>query len=137
MVQNAFHVDFLGNEIYVMSLGEVFKRMHDPVHFLHNLFAHEHAKFQYVHENEPDDSMMRGASTFQKAIRKIIDPQTKSHQYVYENDLKRRILLERENKLELRQDLDKEKIEQEAREYLSRSIVAVDARSKDKGKGVV
>ena len=49
-------------------------------------------KFQYVHENEPDDSMMRGALTFQEEIHKISDPETKSHQYVYEKDLKRRIL---------------------------------------------
>ena len=58
MVQNHVHACFLGKEISVMSLGEVFKRMHDPVAFLHNLFAHEHVKFQYVHENEPDDSML-------------------------------------------------------------------------------
>ena len=63
-IQNAGHVYLLGKDISVMSLGEIFKRMHDPVWFLHNLFAHKHAKFQYVHENEPDDSIMRGASTF-------------------------------------------------------------------------
>ena len=57
-VQNVGHACLLGKEIYVMSLGEIFKRMHDPVRFLHNLFAHKHAKFQYVHENEPDDSML-------------------------------------------------------------------------------
>ena len=78
-VQNVGHVCLLGKEIYVMSLGEVFKIMHDPVGFLHNVFAQEHVKFQYVHENEPDDSMMQGASTFQEAIRKISDPETKSH----------------------------------------------------------
>ena len=44
---------------------------------------------------------------------------------MYENDLKRRILLERANKLELKQDLDKEKTEQEAREYLARSAIAI------------
>ena len=69
-VQNAGHACLLGKEISVMILGEVFKRMHDPMGFLHNLFAHEHVKFQYVHENEPNDSMMRGASTFQEAICK-------------------------------------------------------------------
>ena len=67
-----------------MSLGEVFKRIHDPVGFSHNVFAQEHVKFQYVHENEPDDSMMRGASTFEEVIHTIIDPETKSHQYVYQ-----------------------------------------------------
>ena len=55
---NDGHACLLGKEIFVMSLGEVFKRMNDSMQFLHNLFAHEHAKFQYVHEKEPDDSMM-------------------------------------------------------------------------------
>ena len=53
-IQNAGHACLLAKEIYVMSFGEVFKRMHDPVHFLHNVFAQEHVKFQYVHENELD-----------------------------------------------------------------------------------
>ena len=52
---------------------------------------------------------------------------TKSLQYVYEKDLKRRILRERANKFELKQDLDKEKTEQEAREYLAISVVVVAA----------
>ena len=73
-VQNAGHACLLGKDIFVMSLREVFKRMHDPVGFFHNVFAQEHVKFQYVHENEPDDSMMQGASTFQEVIRKISDP---------------------------------------------------------------
>ena len=136
-ILNAGHACLLGKEIYVMSLGEVFKRVHDPVRFLHNLFAHEHAKFQYVDENEPDDSMMRGASNFQEVIRKISEPEAKSHQYIYEKDLKRRILLERANKLELKQDLDREKKEQEERDYLARSAVVVAARYKDNRKGVL
>ena len=32
-VQNVGHACLLGKEIYVMSLGEVFKRMHDLVQF--------------------------------------------------------------------------------------------------------
>ena len=39
--------------------------------------------------------------------------------------------------MELKQALDKEKIEQEAREYLARSDVVATARSKDKGKSVL
>ena len=81
--------------------------------------------------------MMWGASTFQEVIRKISEPETKSHQYAYEKDLKRRIFLERANKLELKQDFDKEKIEQEAREYLARYAVAIATQSKEKGKGVL
>ena len=70
-------------------------------------------------------------------ICKIHDPGTNSHHYAYEKDVKRIILIERANHLELKQDFDKEKIEQEAREYLSRFVAAVAARSKDKGKGVL
>ena len=56
---------------------------------------------------------------------------------MYEKDLKRRILRERENRFELKQDIDKEKTEQGVREYLARSVVVVATQSKDKGKGVV
>ena len=47
-----------------MNLGEAFKIMHDPVGYLVNFFSHEHLKFQYIHENEPDDSMFQGAIKF-------------------------------------------------------------------------
>ena len=56
-LQSVAHVYLVGNEIYVMNLGEAFKRMHDLIGYLADLFAHEHLKLQYVHENEPDDSM--------------------------------------------------------------------------------
>ena len=52
-LQSPAHASLLGKEIYVMNLGEEFKRMHDPMGYLSDLFAHEHLKFQYVHENEP------------------------------------------------------------------------------------
>ena len=35
--------------------------MHDPKSYLEDLFAHEHVRSHYVHENDPDDSMFRGA----------------------------------------------------------------------------
>ena len=38
-IQNVGNACLLGKEISIMSLGEVFKRMHDPVGFLHYLFA--------------------------------------------------------------------------------------------------
>ena len=59
------------------------------------------------------------------------------HQHGYEKDLKRIILQERANKFELKQDLDKEKTEQEVREYLARSTVDVAAQPKEKGKGIL
>ena len=56
-VQNPVHASLLGKEFSFMSLGEASKRMHGPVAYLDNLFSHEHAKFQYIHQNHPDDSM--------------------------------------------------------------------------------
>ena len=51
------HASLLGKEISVMNLGEASKRMHDPMAYLSTLFGHEHIKFNYVHESDPDDSM--------------------------------------------------------------------------------
>ena len=73
-LQSLTHVSSVGKEISVMNLGEAFKRMHDPIGYLANLFAHEHLKLQYVHENEPDDSMLQGPTTLQEAIGKMSDP---------------------------------------------------------------
>ena len=56
-LQSHAHVYLVGKEIFVMNLGEAFKRMHDPVAYLVDLFAHEHVKFQSIHENDPDDPM--------------------------------------------------------------------------------
>ena len=70
-LQSPAHASLVGKEIYVMNLVEAYKTMHDPVAYLANLFAHEHVKFQYVHQNQPDDSMLRVATTFQEAIGKI------------------------------------------------------------------
>ena len=57
MLQSLSLSSSVGKEIYVMNLGEEFKRMHGPVGYLAALFAHEHMKFQYIHENNPNDSM--------------------------------------------------------------------------------
>ena len=82
--------------------------MHDPMSFMANLFAHEHARFQYAHENYPDDSMLRAAIYFWEAMNKITYPNVKSHVYKYQKDLKIRILHEREAKLKIKEDLQKE-----------------------------
>ena len=59
VLQNPTHASLLGKEISIMNLGEASKRMHDPMAYLSNLFAHEKIKFHYVHESDPDDSMFR------------------------------------------------------------------------------
>ena len=57
-----------------MNLGEAPKRMHDPKSYLANLFAHEHAKYHYVHEDDHDDSMFRAVVDFREAMGNIEDP---------------------------------------------------------------
>ena len=111
--------------------------MHDPMGYLADLFAHEHLKFQYVHENEPDDSMFRGATNFQEAMDKIIDLEMKLIMYKYKKDLKTRIVGERGAKLKIKEDLQREKTEQEAREDGENYVVALVAQTKDKGKHVL
>ena len=51
-LQSPTHASLVGKDFSVMNLGEAFKGMHDPVAYLDDLFAHEHVKFQYVHESE-------------------------------------------------------------------------------------
>ena len=64
MLQIPTHASLFDKEIYVMNLGEASKRMHDPMAYLANIFAHEHVRFHYVHESDPDDSMFRAATNF-------------------------------------------------------------------------
>ena len=54
----------LGKEITTMNMGEAVKRMHDPKDFLARLSAQEKAKFNYTHEDLPDDSMYMGFVDF-------------------------------------------------------------------------
>ena len=82
--------------------------MHDPMDYLNNLFAHENVRFHYVHENDPNDSIFQVATDFQEPMNKINNPNTKSHLYKYQKDLKVRILRERQDKFELKKNIQKE-----------------------------
>ena len=64
VLQNSTHATVLGKEIASMNLGEEPKRMHDPKSYLALLFVQEHAKFQYSHEDEPNESIYREAIDF-------------------------------------------------------------------------
>ena len=64
VLQNPTHASLLGKEIYVMNLGEASKRMHEPMAYLLNLLAHEHVRFHYVHENDPNESIFQAATDF-------------------------------------------------------------------------
>ena len=105
MVQKPTHASLLGKEISIMYLGEASKRMHEPMFYLVNPFAHEHVIFHYVHENYPDDSMFQEATNFKEVMNKITDLNTKSYMYKYDKDIKIWIFHERGDKLKIKQDL--------------------------------
>ena len=60
--------------------------------------------------------MFQVATYFQEAMNKVSDSNTKSHLYKYYKDFKIIILHERGDKLKIKQDLQKEEIQKEARE---------------------
>ena len=68
---------------------------------------------------------------------KITDLETKLILYKYQKDLKTRIVGERGDKLKIKEDLQKDKTEQEAREDGESFVVALVAQPKDKGKHVL
>ena len=70
-----------------MNLGEAPKRMHDPKSYLDSHFVQEHARIQYAHQDEPDDSIYREAIDFQDILSRIYDLNVKDLIFKYENDL--------------------------------------------------
>ena len=85
---NYTHTGLMGKEITTMNLGEASKRMHDPKSYMSNLFAQEWVKFQYTHEDLPDDSMYREAIDFHEALENITDLEEKEHVAKYQKDTK-------------------------------------------------
>ena len=68
---------------------------------------------------------------------KITDPDMKLFLSKYQKDLKTRILGERGDKLKIKEDIQKEKTKQEAREDAASSVVSLVAQPKAKGKRVL
>ena len=62
--------------------------MHDPKAYVASFFSHEWAKFQYAHEDIPEDSIHTENVDFKEALGKIIDPYVKVHVFKYQKDLK-------------------------------------------------
>ena len=92
VLQTSTHETILGKEIASINLREAPKRMHDPKSYMSNLFVQEHAKFQYAHQDEPDDSIYRAANDFQEALSNIFNPNVKAHVLKYQKDLKDSVL---------------------------------------------
>ena len=99
-----------------MKLGEAVKRMHDPKAFLASLFAQEKAKFNYTHEDLPDDSMYRAFVDFREALEKIADPEVKSHVFKYQKEIKEFTLHFIKLKFEEEEKVVRENMEREARQ---------------------
>ena len=131
------HAFSMGKEISVMNMGEAFERMHDPIRYLVDLFSHEHLKLQYVHENELDDSMFQGANNYKHEMHKITGPERKLILYKYQKEVKTKKFGERGDKLKIKEDLQKEKTEQEVGEDATSYVVALVAQPKAKGKFVL
>ena len=64
-LQNSTHATILGSEFVDMNWGEAPRRMHDPKSYLASHFVQEHARIQYAHQDELDDSIYRAAIDFQ------------------------------------------------------------------------
>ena len=68
---------------------------------------------------------------------KITGPEMKLILYKYQKEVKTKIVRERGDKLKIKEDLQKEKTEQEVREDSTSSVVSLVAQPKDKEKRVL
>ena len=88
-----------------MNIGEEQKRMHDPKSYLASHFVQEHSKIQYIHENEPNDSIYRESIYFQEFFSRITDPNVKAHILKYQKDLNISVLHFRQVKLVVEENI--------------------------------
>ena len=83
--------------------------MHDPKSYLASHFVQEHARIQYAHQDELDDSIYRAAIDFQEVLSRIDEPNVKAHIFQYQKDLKISVLHFGQVKMtERREHLEKE-----------------------------
>ena len=99
--------------------------MHDPKSYLASLFVQEQAKFQYSHEKQPNDSIYRVAIEFQEALKKITDPDVKSHVFKYQKDLKDSTLHFIKVKLAIEENLQRKNIEKESQDQATSSFASL------------
>ena len=108
-----------------MNLGESPRRIHDPKAYLANLFVQEHDKFQYDHEDDPNDSIYKEAMDFQEALRNIVDPYVKFHVFKYQKDLKDSVLHFRKLRLAIEENLQRQNIEKEEKYQATSFVVSL------------
>ena len=111
--------------------------MHDPKSYLASNFVQEHARIQYAHQDELDDSIYRAVIYFQEVFSKITDPNVKAHFFKYQKDLKSSMLHFRQVKLTVKENLQRQNLEKEAKvqEIICYSTLAT--KSKYKGEVVL
>ena len=120
-IQNSTHVALLGNVIVEMNLGGVPKRRHDHNSLLENHFVQEHMKVTYVHEEQPGDSIYKGAINFSKVVRRISIPKEKTFIFQYQKYLKTKVLQFIQLQLTMEENVQKQNAENEAKHSLASS----------------
>ena len=133
-LQNSTHVTILGSEFADMNRGEAPKRMHDPKSYLASHFVQEHARIQYAHQDELNDSIYKQTIDFQEVLSRIADPNAKAHIFQYQKDLKIFMLHFRQVKLAVEENIQRKNSEKEDKEQVARYSSALASKSKEKGK---
>ena len=133
-LQNSNHATILGSEFADMNQGEAPKRMHDPKSYLASNFVQEHARIQYAHQDELDDSIYRAAIDFQEVLSRIADPNSKAHIFQNQKDLKISMLDFGQVKMTVEKNIQRKNLEKEAKEKGDSSSSALASKSKYKGK---
>ena len=79
-------------------------------------FVQEHARIQYAHQDELDDSIYREAIDFQEVLISITDPKLKAHIFKYQKDLNIYVLHFRQEKLTVEENLQRQNLQKEAKD---------------------
>ena len=66
-----------------------------------NHFVQEHMKVTYIHEEQPDDSIYRGAINFSEVVSRIPTHKEQTFIFQYQKDMNTRVLYFRQLQLTL------------------------------------
>ena len=111
--------------------------MHDPKSYLASHFVQEHARIQYAHQDELNDSIYKETIDFQEVLSRIADPNVKAHIFQYQKDLKISVLHFGQVKMTVEENIQRKNLEKEAKEKGAISSSALASKSKYKRKVVL
>ena len=97
----------------------------------------EYVRVQYAHQDEPYDSIYIEAIDFQEELSKITDPNVKARLFKYQKYLNDLVLHYRQVKLTTKENLQRQNMENEAKEQATSSSSALSIQSKYKGKAIL